>query len=103
MAEQVLSKLETNPQYPNRGVDGDIVIVRPNRLSYNTVINAWARSQLPESAQRAEALLLRMIRYSKSVPLATPDVVTFSTVLNAIAKSKTVKKRQRNVALYCKL
>ena len=92
MAEQVLSKLETNPQYPNRGSDGNL-IVRPNRLSYNTVINAWARSQLPESAQRAEALLLRMIRYSKSVPLATPDVATFSTVLNAIAKSKTVKKK----------
>lgn len=92
IAEQVLSKLETNPQYPNRGSDGNL-IVRPNRLSYNTVINAWARSQLPESAQRAEALLLRMIRYSKSVPLATPDVVTFSTVLNAIAKSKTVKKK----------
>ena len=93
MAEQVLSKLETNPQYPKRGNDGDIVIVRPNRFSYNTVINAWAKSQLPESAQHAEALLLRMIRYSKSVPLATPDVVTFSTVLNAIAKSKTVTKK----------
>jgi hypothetical protein len=92
MAEQVLSKLETNPQYPNRGGD-DNLIVRPNRLSYNTVINAWAKSQLPESAKHAEALLLRMIRYSKSVPLATPDVVTFSTVLNAIAKSKTVTKK----------
>jgi hypothetical protein len=67
--------------------------VRPNRLSFNTVINSWAKSQLPESALRSEALLLRMIKYYKSDPFATvsPDAVTFSSVLNALAKSEVVQ------------
>lgn len=67
--------------------------VRPNRLSFNTVIHSWARSQLPESALRSEALLLRMIKYYKSEPYATlsPDAVTFSSVLNALAKSEVVQ------------
>ena len=69
------------------------MIVRPNRLSFNTVINSWATSYLPESALRSEALLLRMIKYYKSDIYATvsPDVVTFSSVLNALAKSEAVQ------------
>ncbi|KAL3759692.1 hypothetical protein ACHAWU_010261 [Discostella pseudostelligera] len=90
-AEEVLSTLEKNPQYPKRS--GAILTVRPNRLSYNTVINSWAKSQLPESALRSEALLLRMIKYYKSDTFATvsPDAVTFSSVLNALAKSEVVQ------------
>lgn len=67
--------------------------VRPNRLSYNTVINAWAKSGMEESAMRAEGILLRMIKSFKSETFATitPDSVTFASVLNALAKSKTVR------------
>ena len=92
-AEQVLSKLETNPQYPKR--NGGVLIVRPNKLSYNTCINAWAKSNLPEAAARAEGLLLRIVRAFKSETFATimPDAHTFSSTLNALAKSRTVKDK----------
>ena len=81
-----------------------VLTVRPNRLSYNTVINSWAKSQLPESALRSEALLLRMIRYSKAEPYvtATPDAVTFSSVLNALAKSKTVRMKAEKCSFILK-
>ena len=69
--------------------------MRPNRLSYNTVINAWAKSQQPDSALRAESLLLRMIKSFKSTTFSiiTPDKVTFSSVLNALAKSRTLSNK----------
>jgi len=88
-AEEVLAKLETNPQYPKR--NGGVLVVRPNRLSYNSVINAWAKSSMPEAAVRAEDLLLRMIKSFKSEAFSTitPDAVTFASVLNALAKSRT--------------
>lgn len=81
-----------------------VLTVRPNRLSYNTVINSWAKSQLPESALRSEALLLRMIRNFKAEPFATatPDVVTFSSVLNALAKSKTVRLKAEKCSFILK-
>lgn len=68
--------------------------MRPNLLSYNTVINSWAKSSLPESASRAETLLTRMLKRYKSESFSTikPDVVTFSSVLNALAKSKVQHK-----------
>jgi len=68
-----------------------VLVVRPNRLSYNSVINAWAKSSMPEAAVRAEDLLLRMIKSFKSEAFSTitPDAVTFASVLNALAKSRT--------------
>ena len=87
-AEGLLRKLETNPQYPKQ--KGGMLIVRPNRLSFNTVINSWAKSRKPKSAVYAENLLIRMIKSYQSDPFSTvkPDVITFSSVLNALAKSK---------------
>lgn len=64
--------------------------MRPNLLSYNTVINSWAKSSNPDSAVRAESLLTRILKKYRSEAFSTikPDVVTFSSVLNALAKSK---------------
>lgn len=74
-----------------------VLTVRPNRLSFNTVINSWAKSKLPESALRSEVLLLRMIKYSKSDAFETvsPDLFTFSSVLNALAKSEDRSKAKK--------
>ena len=90
-AEELLKKLETNPEYPKRN---GTLVVRPNLLSYNTVINSWAKSKELDSAARAEALLTRMLRRYKTEAFSTvrPDVVTFSCVLNALAKSKIAHK-----------
>lgn len=73
--------------------------MRPNLLSYNTCINAWAQSPTPDSAARAEALFTRMLRRYKEDAFSTvkPDVVTFSSVLNALAKSKAPHKGKGKV------
>ena len=91
-AEALLRKLETNPQYPKQR--GGMLVVRPNRLSFNAVINAWAKSRHPKAAVYAENLLIRMIKSYQSDPFSTvkPDVITFSSVLNALAKSKAAGK-----------
>lgn len=90
-AEELLRKLETNPEYPKRN---GTLVVRPNLLSYNTVIDSWAKSKQLDSAARAEALLTSMLRRYKTEAFSTvkPDVVTFSCVLNALAKSKIAHK-----------
>ena len=93
-AEEVLAKLENDIlEYPKRA--GGMLKVRPNRLSYTyTCINAWAKSQRPESLQQeAEAILLRMLKSFKSDVFSTitPDAHTFSSVLNALAKSRSTK------------
>jgi hypothetical protein len=91
-AEALLRKLETNPQYPKQR--GGMLVVRPNRLSFNAVMNAWAKSKNPKSAVYAENLLIRMIKAYQSDPFSTvkPDVISFSSVLNALAKSKASGK-----------
>ena len=71
-----------------------MLVVRPNRLSFNAVMNAWAKSKNPKSAVYAENLLIRMIKAYQSDPFSTvkPDVISFSSVLNALAKSKASGK-----------
>lgn len=78
-----------------------MLVVRPNILSYNTVINSWAKSMHSDSAIRAQKLLTRMITTYKTEAFSTmkPDVVSFSSVLNALAKSKTVKFKGESVSL----
>lgn len=68
--------------------------MRPNLLSYNTVINALAQNPVSDSDARAEALLTRMLKRYKADAFSTvkPDVVTFSSVLNVLAKSKVQHK-----------
>ena len=75
--------------------------MRPNLLSYNTVINALAQNPVSDSAARAEALLTRMLKRYKADAFSTvkPDVVTFSSVLNALAKSK-VKHKGMHLSFY---
>ncbi len=75
-----------------------MVTVRPTKLSYNTVINAYAKSMEPDAAIQAQDILMRMIKSFKTDVFSTikPDVVTFSSVLNTLAKSKTVPSKGTN-------
>jgi pentatricopeptide repeat protein len=58
--------------------------IRPSRVSYNAVINAYAKSHEPEKAER---LLAEMFEdyLSGWNPSARPDVTSFNAVLKAIA------------------
>eukprot|EP00957_Ditylum_brightwellii_P177065 13488565-Ditylum_brightwellii.AAC.1 len=82
--------------------------VEPNVSTFNTVIKAWARSGLPESGERAEALLDYMneqvedydeegrgyIHNSEDyyddeddANIVRPNVITYNSVMNAWSRS----------------
>jgi hypothetical protein len=65
--------------------------VVPDRISYNTVLLAYALSPEPSAAPRADALLRKMLLVSENDPcsgdtaMARPDAVSFNTVISAWA------------------
>jgi hypothetical protein len=72
----------------------------PNTISYNTVLDAWSRSELPGAAQRAQKVLEYMLQRAAikddddedDICIIAPDVISFTSVLNAWAKSKEPNK-----------
>jgi len=61
---------------------------RPNRIVFNTIIKAWARSKLRGRESRSEDILRHMIKSSaKDEMCPRPDKVTFNIVLGCYAKS----------------
>lgn len=68
-------------------VDDDSV--EPTLEVYNTLINAWAESTRPESAEQAFAVLRRMEQDETCAKLGIrPDVVTYNTLFKCLAASK---------------
>jgi len=71
------------------------VMVKPNVVAFNTVIDAWSRSYHPDAGNRGEALLRRMEEEIQNSPFCTdsddddeenslePDVITYNSVMNA--------------------
>lgn len=66
--------------------------VRPDSISFNTVISAWANSTDPKSAERAEAILDRMIEMGGRV---RPDIISFNAVMGAWVRSRSPKAFQQ--------
>ena len=62
--------------------------VRPNKISYNSVINAWAKNKNKEykSGTRAERLLYRLFEFYKEEggcdEALCPDAMSFNSVIN---------------------
>ena len=83
-AEAILTRMENNP---------DVI---PNTISYNAVLNSYAKSTSPEAPVRAEALLRRMQFFaSKGINReAKPDRISYNTVIMAWAKSNEVGAAQ---------
>lgn len=81
-AESILDQLEDDKR------DGAIV---PSLTIYNTVLNAWANSHLPNASKRAENLLDRMKSHASigKNPDVEPDSISLSTVISCHARSKT--------------
>mmetsp|Transcript_10992 Transcript_10992/g.16192 ORF Transcript_10992/g.16192 Transcript_10992/m.16192 type:complete len:1021 (-) Transcript_10992:273-3335(-) len=65
---------------------------RPTVLSYNTVLNAWAKSSYPEAADRALSLLKQLEDGKRGV---RPDVFTYTSAIDALAKSGTKKSAEK--------
>ena len=59
----------------------------PSKIVYSTVINCWAKSDLPESPQRARDILKSMIHhYQNGIEEVRPNTITYNSVLDAYAR-----------------
>ena len=73
---------------------------RPNRIVFNTIIKAWARSNLRGRENRSEDILRHMIRScNKDEMCPRPDKVTFNIVLGCYAKSSQYGSSRKAVKL----
>jgi pentatricopeptide repeat protein len=60
--------------------------IRPNIVTWNTVILAWSKSSSPDAASRAQSLLTRMYDPSNA-PSVRPNLRTLNTVLLCWSRS----------------
>jgi hypothetical protein len=67
--------------------------VKPNRFTYNNLINCWSRSRRQGGAEKAEEILIQMTEMDD--PNVKPDSVTFSSVINCWAQSGEKGSGQR--------
>jgi hypothetical protein len=92
-AEAILDHMQK--QYKEGTTD-----VQPNTVTFNTVIDAYAKSQDPSAPEKAEALLYRMEAEHKAGNMdAKPNVISFNTVINAWAKRGDTDGAQRAEAI----
>lgn len=77
-AEEILNKMEHSTDD-----------LRPNVLTYTSLIGGIAKSRSRDMGQRAEEVLVRMREHG-----VEPDVVAYTSVLNCWAKAVSRKERQ---------
>ena len=81
-----------------------IDVVRPDVVTYNSTINAWSKSGVPDGPERAEKLLRMML---DSPPGARgpiyPNAVTFATTIYAWSSSSNISGGERAEALLNKM
>jgi len=59
----------------------------PSVLSFNTLLNVWAKSGEPDVPKRVEAVLEQLLNSRTGAEFLVPDAVTISTILDAYARS----------------
>mmetsp|Transcript_14800 Transcript_14800/g.42627 ORF Transcript_14800/g.42627 Transcript_14800/m.42627 type:complete len:609 (+) Transcript_14800:1559-3385(+) len=73
---------------------------RPNRIVFNTIVKAWAKSNLKGRESRSEDILRHMITScAKDDMCPRPDKVTFNIVLGCYAKSSQYGSSRKAVKL----
>jgi len=78
--------------------------VSPNRRSYNLLLYAFANSNLQDSAQHAEDILIKMNeKYEQGDVDCKPDVNSYNQVLTAWARGKCDDFEYRMQSIYDKL
>jgi hypothetical protein len=96
-AEHLIQQTEEDAERGTNALYGGLL---PDSMSYNIVINCWARSGHPLAAENAERILQKMERrYQSSVRRAEttwvrPDTVSFNTVIAAWSRSLKVGAAQ---------
>jgi pentatricopeptide repeat protein len=61
---------------------------KPDSFSFNTVINAFTRSQQKDAGRRAESVLDRFLEYSEEFPNVRPDVRSFTHIIAYYSRNK---------------
>jgi pentatricopeptide repeat protein len=84
------------------GHEQSLEMIRPDVVTWTTVINAWAKSSSPDAAGRAQALLNRMSDPSNALSVP-PDLMTLNTVLLCWSRSSTPDSPDRCLALLQKI
>ena len=107
-AEDILNRMEeVYHEISKKSNDPNIIAAaaaaRPTVLSYNAVLNAWAKSQSAEASDRVLAILKHMEElHGFSVGeerIIKPDVFTYTSVIDALAKSGTKESAEEAVAI----
>lgn len=79
-------------------------MIAPSTISYNTLLNSWAKSSHYSSVDMAEALFEDMLESDEET--VRPDVLTFSTLLDVYSRSEkadTVERAEEKFQLMTKL
>ncbi|VEU34754.1 unnamed protein product [Pseudo-nitzschia multistriata] len=96
-AEDLLRSISEEQECKKKDPDGDdsqdFPTIRPNRIMYNTVINAWANEG---NAARANNLYEEFLERSKSeAGLAPPDEWTYRALWKATIKTSQVPSEEK--------
>ena len=74
--------------------------VKPNVLTYNTMLSAWARSNTKCAYYKSLAILRKMWKlYEAGNEGVKPDTTAYNTLISAISKSDREDKAQRALRL----
>ena len=73
--------------------------VRPDFVTYSTVMNAWARAGMPDRAARVLRAMYDDYKTGNN-PSAKPDLQSFNTVLKAYSNSKYNDAPQKAEAFF---
>ena len=75
--------------------------IRPDVISFSTCLDVWAKSKEQGKAEKAYAILQKMIEFHKTTGIDTmkPNEITYNTVFNACAFSAFTKEEEKKQAL----
>jgi pentatricopeptide repeat protein len=64
--------------------------VKPDKITYQTVVGAWASSGHPEAARRAEQVFMEGLEKSTTDPTLTPDMHQYTNLIYALVKTNNL-------------
>ncbi len=88
-AEQLLDQMESMYRAGDESV-------KPNVLTYNSMLSAWARSNTKCAHWKAKAVLQKMWKlYEAGDKSVKPDTTAYNTLISAVSKSHCEDKAQK--------
>ncbi|GKY95313.1 hypothetical protein MPSEU_000493100 [Mayamaea pseudoterrestris] len=88
-AESLLTRMDDLAERPERSS------VKPDRLSFTIAMDAWSRSQRPDSLQGVSKLLEEMLkRYRAGEAKLKPDQFTFSVLMKACLQTRETDREK---------